>query len=309
MPVSPATIAAFSYRRLPADYGRILAASGLAAAADMSRTHDIVSVQPNGLPVTTPSIPIPDINLTVTVSPTITNNNNVHEVDITETGSGQPVGRLAVRPVEHVTESERAASDEDLRVLQSTPQGRSAVRATAEQLESETRRTQRTQSIQSGTDRQRQSARALVRGDRLQRPVAADAARVMSSSGRSDRARTSLEYHEWKHNCLDPGFNYDILQHSILVAATKDLTWDVSPTGDDPAGGEPPYWSWVKHDDFRAVINLVKRFRRYWRGKNMPLLRNELGFADVDEAIATSLSTDADYAAFRTALIATGDWA
>lgn len=310
MPVSPATIAAFSYNRLPADYGRILASSALAAAVDMARTHDIVSVQPNGLPVTTPTMPLPDINLTVTVSPTITNNNNTHEVDITETQSGQPYGRLAVRPVEHVTEAERAASDEDLRQLQSTPQGRSAVRATAEQLESEAARTQRTQAAQSGSERQRQATRSLVRADALQRPVAADAARVMASSGRSDRSRTSLEYHEWKHNCLDPGFNYNVLQNSYLAIVNKTLTWAVTPSGDDPVGGEPAYWGWVKHDDFRAVLNLVKRYRRYWRGKNMPLLRAELGagYETVDDAIASSLAGDAEYAGFRTALIATGDF-
>jgi len=133
--------------------------------------------------------------------------------------------------------------------------------------------------------------------------------RQLARTGRSDRARTSLEHHEWRHNNTQPGDNYDLLDHTILSAASKDLTWAVTPSGDDPVGGQPPYWAWVKHDDYRKVINLVKRYRRFWRGKNMPLLREELGYADVDEAIATSLSTDAEYATLRTALIATGDWA
>lgn len=306
MPIAPGTLAAFSYRRLPADFGRIIAASSLARAAEHARSHDVVSVQPNGLPVTSPSIPIPDINLTVTVSPTITNSNNVHEVDITETATGDPVGRIAVRPTSHVTNAERAASDEDLRVLQSTPEGRSAVRQVAERIESESARTARTQALETGTERQRMAGRSLIRGDRQVRPVSQEAARVMAGSGRSDRARTSLEYHEWKHNCVDPGENHGVLLHSTLIGATKGLLY-VGDTDGGPTG-QVPYYQWVHYDDYRAVINLVKRFRRYWRGKNMPLLRAELGFATVEDAMADSLLNDADYLALQAPLMATADF-
>jgi len=287
--------------------GRFVGSVAAGLAADYILGNDAVEIDNDGEPVSTTTVQEQNSPVTVDNRPVVNQTNRV-EITITDDGTGQPIGRYAVRPTAQITDQHRAATREGLNNLARTADGRSALSQMAEAAEAPATRGQRSQALSVSEPQTQRAMRQTRPVDAGIRRMTTEQERRLARGAKSDRSRTSLEYHEWKHNSLDPGFNYEILQHSILVSANKDLTWAVTPSGDDPAGGEPPYWSWVKHDDFRAVINLVKRYRRYWRGKNMPLLRAELGYADVDEAIATSLSTDAAYADFRTALIATGDW-
>lgn len=287
--------------------GRFVGSVAAGLAADYILGNDAVEIDNDGVPVSSTTIQEQTSPVTVDNRPVVNQTNRV-EITITDDGTGQPVGRYAVRPNDQITDQHRAATREGLNNLARTEHGRSALSQMAEAAEAPATRGQRSQALSVAEPQIQRAMRQTRPVDPLIRRMTTEQERRLARGAKSDRSRTSLEYHEWKHNCLDPGMNYDVLQHTVLTGLNLDLTWAVTPDGDDPPGGEPPYWSWVKHDEFRAVINLVKRYRRYWRGKNMPLLRDELGYATVDEAIATSLSTDTDYATYRTNLIATGDW-
>jgi hypothetical protein len=154
---------------------------------------------------------------------------------------------------------------------------------------------------------QRALQMTAARGSRIRRTTR-DAERQIRALGRSDRARTSLEYHEWKHNCIAPGENFKVLQGTVLSSVNLDIAYSLTDGPQVDGTYRPPYYQWIKHEELRTVANLVKRFRRYWRGKNMPLLRAELGFANVEDAIQASLAESTDYTDARTILVATPDF-
>lgn len=276
-------------------------------AMDWLLGNEVVETDNDGQPVNVTTIV--EVNSPVTVDARApVNAQNSAEFSINDPGLTQPIGNYAVRPSTLVTDSHRLATINGVNQLARTEHGRSALSQFAERAEPETVRADRSARQQMATPPTQQAIRRTRPTDRRVRRQAEVAERQLARTAKADRSRTSLQYHEWHHNCIGPETNYLVLQHSLFQGNSLGMRWALSPVGDDPVDGEPPYWAWVKHDDFRKVINLVKRYRRYWRGKNMPLLRAELGFPTVEQAIADSLSNDADYLALRTDLIATDDF-
>jgi len=285
--------------------GAASAAAG--AAMDWLLGNETVETDETGSPVNVTTIV--EVNTPVTVEARTPQNADNHaEWSINDPNLTEPIGHYAVRPSTLITDQQRLATINGANTLARTEEGRSALRQFAERPEPEPELAARSARAEMASRPTQEAIRRTRPRDRNVRRQAAEQERRMARTAKADRSRTSLEYHEWKHNCVDTGENFAVLQGSVLSSVNLDMAYSL--TDGPQVGGtyRPPYYQWVKYPELREVMNLVKRYRRYWRGKNMPLLRAELGFATVDHAIQVSLAEDTDYTGARTILVATPDF-
>lgn len=202
-----------------------------------------------------------------------------------------------------VTASQTAAMIETANHANAEPEGRSLMQATGPAARSLATEAHNDGNYSGGTDVSRETERRLHHEpfNPNHGPAIENALR---SKGKHDRARTSMEYHEWKFNLVDTGKNWELVHNGI-----------VTPTGIDYIGpgpvapnDSPPWYKWIEHENLRKIMNLVKKYRRIRSACGGKALWQEQGFATKELAITDDVNNDSNYATWASALKATADF-
>jgi len=284
--------------------GSAIAGAATGVAVDAMIDFGISTLNGSGEPAAV----APPAQITNNVVITNNANNNpdvVNDMTIQDEVGGTPRARIGiVRRSALTPELEQSGAATVNRVAE-TPEGRSGLRGLAAAVRNSQPTSSNTARLRAARPEVQAAARELARQP-ANMPVDEDLARELRRSARADGSRTSLEYHEWKFCCLEPGKHWITLHETLYATQGQGL----KATAGNRIGPHdaPIYALWVKHEDFRKLVNIVKRFNRLRSRCGAKALWAEQGFQDREEAVCNDLSLDSETQALLAALQGTADF-
>jgi len=284
--------------------GSAIAGAATGVAVDAMIDFGISTLNGSGEPAAV----APPAQITNNVVITNNANNNpdvINDMTIQDEVGGTPRARIGIVRRSALTPELEESGAATVNRVAETPEGRSGLRGLAGAVRNSQPTASNTARLRAARPEVQAAARELARQP-ANMPVDEDLARELRRSARADGSRTSLEYHEWKFNCISTGKNWRILHENQWHGGSGVLEY-IGADGISPFDS-PPYHIWVKYEEFRKLINLVKRYRRLRSRCGGRALWQEQGFASRDEAIVDDLAGDADAQALGTTLGATSDF-
>lgn len=285
--------------------GAAMLAGAAGAATTWILEHAMATLTPAGVPATSPQIS--PINNAITINNVLPPQQVgvVNEMVMNETVGGAEVGRIGIVPKSMVTAEVESTTAEDMNTLHGTEEGRSGFR----DLPASVRNAQPTAANDAAATVGGPVTQSALRGmaRRQQNPaLGPDLLPGFRRSQRSDGSRTSLEYHEWKFCCVDPGKHNQLFFENEV----KDGSYPFQYADTDGIGPfkAPPYYIWIKHEDYRKLINLSKRFGRLRGACGGKALWINQGFASKELAIVDDIVNSSEAQTLMTNLLATGDF-
>lgn len=280
-----------------------LTSAATGAAVDAILDHTIGSLGSDGEIATSPTTPNISVDPVITIINEPSGANVQQEVQIGPAG-GPPDARFGLIRIADQPAGNAGATASDFESIAVQDGGNSALRAMRDAVEATPSQAEVEQSMLSGGGEQQQAiARAARAGLRPRVGLQRQNQRLGSLA---DRSRTSMEYHEWAHNVRVTSPPQPI---SNAELASTEVAVILKYVGPDPISPDlPPYHAWVQYEDYRKLINIVKKYRRLRSACGGKALWAEQGFASKTAAIADDCANDSEYTSLHSALVATADW-
>lgn len=287
--------------------GAASAIAGFAAqvSLDAMTSYMMAGLDSGGEIATAPQTPIIVEGDTITIHNAPAGANVEQQIDIGPVG-GPANYRMGIVHEDSMPDGADGSWREDIHSIEQQDGGRTVLAEMREAVEANPAAEANDTLVTGANDYQQRAATRAARNG-VRPNVTTQRQRDVIGNAQVDGSRTSMEYHEYKHNVRISAVGKPI--SNAQIAFDQLGFYSIEYIGTDPVDTYyPPYFAWVQYEEYRKMINIIKKYRRL-RGKcGGKDLWEQQGHASKTAAIADDVENDSEYQTLHGVLDLTSDW-